>query len=98
MQQAVGRTSTAALCSFVCILAQIGWVILCYVFVERADPAQWLAGVAGISGAVVGICLFAGCGAAFGYAGRHTTGGKVMLAVNAVLFVVTTLIILTFVG
>ena len=96
LAQPVGRTTT--ICSFVCLGAQVVWVAACFHFAASPGPTSataddvvkgWLAVLAAMVGAFVGVCLLSAVGTAFGVAARRTGWGLLALVLNAVAFLGT---------
>jgi hypothetical protein len=92
-------TNVPTICSFLCLGLQALTVAVCYFFVASPgpDPATaedvvkgWLAVLAALFGAFVGVCLLSAIGVAFGIAARRSGWGLLALVLNAVAFLGTT--------
>ena len=74
------------------------WVAACYLFAATPGPNSgtaddvvkgWLAVLAALVGAFIGVCLLAAIGTGFGVAARRTGWGLLALVLNAVVFLGT---------
>jgi hypothetical protein len=91
-------TIVPTICSFLCLGLQALTVAVCYFFVASPgpDPAtaddlvkHWLAILAALGGAFIGVCLLSIISIVFGVVARRSGWGLLALALNAVAFLGT---------